>query len=234
MPVMPEDEHDARVDPGAVEQRAVPGDQVAEAVGRAQHLGHDDADDHERAPEAQRGHHGRQARGQGDVEDLLGAGGSERAGGLGERGAERGHAGHRGQQGRDEGVDRGEGDLRLRAQAEPHHHHRVEHDERHRVGAPQHRQQHPPRRRRGADELAREDAAAADDDVGDRDLAEGGGQAAQVLAPVGDERAERLAERRHEEARDDARARQQLPGREDAQVECGLAETQAGHRRSRA
>ena len=145
----PEHQHDAGVDAGAVEQRPVPGDQEAEAVGRAQHLGHDHADDHQRAAEPQRGHDGRQARGQGDVEDLLGAGGPEGAGGLGERRAERGHAGHRGQHGGDERVDRGEGDLRLRAQAEPHHHHRVEHDQRHRVGAAQHRQQHAPRRRRG-------------------------------------------------------------------------------------
>ena len=28
----------------------MPGDQIAEAVGGAQHLGHDHADDHERAP----------------------------------------------------------------------------------------------------------------------------------------------------------------------------------------
>ena len=126
-------EHDAGVDPGTVQQRTVARDQIAEAVGRAQHLGHDHAHDHESAAEPQRAHDGRQARGQRNVENLLGAGGPEGAGGLAEGRTERGDAGHCGQHGGDEGVDGGEGDLRLGPEAEPHHHDRVEHHQRDRV-----------------------------------------------------------------------------------------------------
>ena len=57
-------------------------DQEAETFGRAQHLGDDDADDHQRAAQAQRGDDGREAGRERDVEDLLPTGRAVRAGRL--------------------------------------------------------------------------------------------------------------------------------------------------------
>src|SRR5262249_16109289 len=72
------------------------------------------------------------------------------------------------------------------------------------------------RERRGSHELAEEDPAAAGDRVGGEDLAERRGETAEKFPAIRDERADGLVDRRHEEPRHEAGARQDLPGGVDA------------------
>src|SRR5262249_10589073 len=68
------------------------------------------------------------------------------------------------------------------------------------------------------------------------DLAEGGRKAPEIFPMVRHECPDGLAERRHEEPRDEAGARQNLPRGEDAEIEQRLAPSRValapGHRRS--
>ena len=112
----------------------------------------------ERAAEPQAGEHGRQ-RGRDDhARDLLRQRRAHAARGEQELRVDGADAGGRRQHHREEAVDAGKGDLRLRADAEPGREDRIEDDDRHRIEAGEDRQQQVAQRGEAADQRAGQDA----------------------------------------------------------------------------
>ena len=83
--------------------------------------------------------------------------------------------------------------------AEPHRQHRIQHDQRHRVGTGCHRQQQRAQLGQPADQCTREDTAATGEHQCDRHLAERDAERFGILRPIGNDDPQRVRQWRQEQ-----------------------------------
>ncbi len=204
-------EHDAEIDLGRAEHRAVLRDQEADAVGRRQHLRHHDADRGQRAADAQAGDDGRQRGGDDDLDRHLAPARSVRPGHQHETAIHELDARRGGEHDGEEAVEPGEPHLARRTDAEPGGQHRIDHDEGYRVDRGEQRQQDGTQQRRRPDGEAHEATQAVGDEERDGDLAQREGERAREGAEIGDAGQQRRAGGREDHRRHPSQPRRRLP-----------------------
>ncbi len=190
---------------------AVARNEIADAGGGNQHFRDDDADDHERAADAQARQYRWNGRREDDTDQALGKRRAHAAGGEQELRIDGPDAGGGRQHRRQEAIDRRERDLGFRADAKPHREHRIEDDQRHCIEAGDHRHDQEPRARQAADQRTQHDAAATGKDHRNSDLIQRHHQRAAIFASLVPARGQGRGQRRQEQFGHEVSARQELP-----------------------